>query len=287
MKILFLAFTAVSLLVAGALRVCDFLLFFNESSGFFDNNAVLSYMGIAFTLLLSLVLYFLLRKKLSATCEYKGKKNVVMAALSLICAAGFFFSAFEIFSEYSYIQSNNITEATAMGISLRLPLLIFTALTGVYLLIAAFDFFKDGKIFEKYAALPLVPAVWSLFFTLYLFMHHSVTPLQSENMFLILPAVSGAYTVLQYAFFVSKISEKKIRKLTVSATLFSSLALSFSLSNLIKGAFGIYTKGEVPFYVNALMLVMGAFILGFILTMDYAEGKAEEKPENKGKHFKK
>ena len=77
MKILFLAFTAVSLLVAGALRVWDFLLFFNESSGFFDNNAVLSYIGIAFTLLLSLVLYFLLRKKLSAACEYKGKRTLL------------------------------------------------------------------------------------------------------------------------------------------------------------------------------------------------------------------
>lgn len=287
MKIIFTVISVIAIVAASALRTADFLFYFDSESGFFTDNGLLSYIALAAIFLLGIIGALIIRKKISAKNELDGNKNIASGIVSLLSAAGFFYSTYSLFLEYAHIVSHDITETTAMGISMRLPFVIFTLLVGVYFLVSAYVNFSGNNIFAKAPVLPLIPVVWAVIFTLFLFMHYSISVLHSENAFVILSAVFGSYAFLQYAFSVSKINVNRFKKLTFSSLIFASLSVSFGISSLIKNYFAVTAKGDVPLNIVVLFISAGVFLFSFVLSAPISAPSEREITRYKPKRYRK
>ena len=211
----------------------------------------------------------------------------MFSLVTLLASLGFFYAGYELLGEYTYAEATGAGENTALGISMRLPLMVLTFITGAYFAYTAVISFM-GKIKymnDKLPFMPMAVVVWSIIFTLFVFMHYSVTPLHSENLFLILSAVFGSYSFLQYAGFVSGVDKKRLRRLFSSALAFVSVTVSYCVSDLVRVLNGINTKHDLPLYLVVLMLSAALVVAAFILTFDFEQIKSEVSEASKGKRF--
>lgn len=265
-----LVFSVLGVIISASLRIFDYVVFFDKTSGFFSNNGALSYAALAVPILLCII-FFIIGKKKACEYSYQGTEKIPFAIVSALSSVGFFYGATEIFFEYSVIEGSGTYEATAMGISMRAPVMIFSVLMGAFAVCSAFDSFKGLKIFEKAPVVALIPPLWAMLFTLFVFMHYSVSPLQSENIFAVLPCVFASYAFLQYAFTVSGLSTKRINKLRISGLCFIITALSYSVSGIIKTGLGFNVKSDVPLYVYVMLIFAALYMLSFLLTIKNPE----------------
>ena len=289
MKKVFVSLSLISIILASVLRSADFLIYFEESSGYFSNGALLSYLALAILFVFVICGGVIFTKKLSKEGEYNEKKSLSFALCSLLSSLGFFYAGYEILNEYLRTENLGVTENTALGISMRMPLMVLTFILGFYFIYTAVISFigKSKYLNDKLPFIPLVTVLWSIIFTLFIFMHYSVTTLHSENLFLVLSVVFGSYCFLQYAGFVSGIDKKRLRRLFCSGFAAVSFSLSYCVSSVVKLVSGIKTKHDVPLYIIILMLSAAIFIASFLITFKYSQSENSANVAYKGKRFRK
>jgi len=182
-----------------------------------------------------------------------------------------------------------ISENTALGISMRMPLMILTFLSGLYFIYnSVISFTGKSKYMNfKLPFIPLITVLWSVIFTLFIFMHYSVTTLHSENLFLIFSAVFCSYGFLQYSGFVSGLQKNRLRRLFISALAMVSFSIPYCVSSLIKEVMGISVKHSVPFYVIVLMFCAALFTASFTVTLSYSQSEKSANTFYRGKRFRK
>ena len=289
LKKVFIILSLISVISASALKSTDLLVYFDEQSGFFSNGALLSYIAAAICLIVIISGGIIFTKKLNKEGDYKEKKNIGFALVSLFAFLGFFYAGYELLNEYTYVENMGISENTALGISMRMPLMILTFLSGLYFIYnAVISFTGKSKYMNfKLPFIPLITVLWSVIFTLFIFMHYSVTTLHSENLFLIFSAVFCSYGFLQYSGFVSGLQKNRLRRLFISALAMVSFSIPYCVSSLIKEVMGISVKHSVPFYVIVVMFCAAWFMASFTVTFSYSQSEKSANTFYRGKRFRK
>ena len=114
MKKVFIILSLISVISASALKSTDLLVYFDEQSGFFSNGALLSYIAAAICLIVIISGGIIFTKKLNKEGDYKEKKNIGFALVSLFAFLGFFYAGYELLNEYTYVENMGISENTAL-----------------------------------------------------------------------------------------------------------------------------------------------------------------------------
>ena len=287
LKVIFSIFALIGIIAAASLRAADFLTYFNSESGFFSDEGFLSFVALILILVMTVIGSILMNKKLHSSGEIEVNRNIPLGIISALSSFGFFYASYLMYFENENIVANNLAETTAMGISFRVPLMVLSFLSGVYFIFACISSFVGKNIFEKLSLLPIIPTIFSILFTLFVFMHYSISVLHTENAFLIFSAVLMSFSFLQYAFTLSKINVNRVKQLIFSSLGFSMISLSLGISNIIKDSFSISAKREAPFYVTVMLISAGLYMLSFILSFEYKANENEKPKKYKAKRFSK
>lgn len=281
--------TLFGIFAVAVMRFLQFGLLFDQESGFFADDGVVSWialaMGAAAVAGTALMTW---RDKNYYGC-YKLTKNLPLGLTSLLVSAVMLCGAWGLFLQWSTQRSTGKEEVSAIGFSMWIPFLIATVLFAVFMAIAAVVALKGSPFFGRFGLVPLLSVLWTLFLLLFMFVHYTISVLTTENLFVILTSVLLALAYMNLSKFISGMNPdgRVLYSVVVSCCAGSVFSLGWSLSSLVKYLLGIHAKGDVPLPLTVMILAAGAYVLVFLMTLSFEPMSAPEKESAGGRRYKK
>ncbi len=259
----------IALPVCIAARVLQILFVTEYQNGFFLSD--LKVWGITATVLVALacVSLFFCAFKAYKSPETPPENNIVLSLLGICVAVALIFEA-----------ANQTFSATVPAWQISIIRAV-TILCAIYFLVFSVSYFVNIKIAP---AVHIIPIIYAVAKTIFTFITISSLALISDNVFL----MAGYCLLMLFFINYGKLyngldSELNFRKILATGLASSLVCITQSAGYLLANAFGRVEYFHTDRNVIWTMLVLGLFILGFVLS-HFSENTNEKRVHLKGKH---
>ena len=262
-------FAVILAAAVAVMRSVQFIAFFDGETGFFRDNGLLTVIALVLVFLLPLGVAITAKVKKTLYGRTKFLRSFPAGILALVCG-GFMVWGLKLFCDEHMLQSQRMA-VTAMGISFRGPFMWATVGMVLFFVVSAVAWLSGKALFQRAKFLYLISVLWALFLILYVFIHHSISVLTTENLFLILLACSTAVAFMAQArFFADLNPQGKSLKLLVPFTLQAAVMMtSYAVSGLVIRLAGIHPKNEVSLYLEFIILAAGIYMFVVLFSLSF------------------
>lgn len=270
------------------LRLGDLFFFYDSSTGFFSDRSLLSWIAIALTAAFAVGLAIVYNRKKPFLGKVAEKSRSIPGGIfmlltglvSLVCA-------YCMYLHYQELERSGIKEISATGLSLRLPFMVATIVFGVYMLFGSFALISRKNYLKKLKPLSLIAPLWALIYSLYVFVHYSISSIFTENVYAVFSAIIPALFLMNQAKFISDVNEdgRALPKMLVYGSVSSALLIPYSLSAVIYELLGYSYKNMLPLWIHGILLLLGLFIFVFCANLKFEKLEPPEENNSGGKRF--
>lgn len=202
------------------------------------------------------------------------KRKIIINACASLASA---FCAYSMWQDYEHEQTYTADATTSVMGSVEFPFIIMTAVLCVYLLYMTIIYAVNSKkrIFKVLnnlnATLELIPVIWGLFLILYSFIHHTMSILVVENIFIIVMSAFLLLSLFSKAKLFSNIDDENnaFKKMLLFFGTSTALSIAYCGSGILMIIFNIETSTMLPIGVQIICLILSLGCLDFFLNSKY------------------
>jgi len=253
------------------LRLIDMLYFYNYTTGFYANNGIFSWVGLAFAAIISIVSAIMCyRDKRSFFGPFTPRKNYFTGTIALLSAVALItMGTVQIYQHINHIDLNlvgrNYSQSSVMHLIFIGVSFVFAAL----LMFSAFNFYRGKNLFTKVRLLNLISVLWGISNLLFTFFYYGKSTSKVENIY----TVVGNALLLLALLYLSKLlsgigGEKSAKRLYMFGIPAVVLTITYTVSNF---AISLLQRtyldfGEIPLPVQLANMAVAFYILAFLFT---------------------